>query len=92
VVICQKNNIVSEYENRFLGDDNIIIASYFSANDIEYLRKVGITPILFQGTVDEAKETFKDLEIKSSKPKLKSIKRGIGCGRGYSNGKGFIKS
>ena len=76
MVICQKNNIVSEYKNRFLVDDNIIIASYFSANDIEYLRKVGIT-ILFQGTVDKTKETFKDLEIKSSKPKLKSIKREI---------------
>jgi len=91
MIICKKNGNVCEYNDSFLKKDNVIIASYFSTNDIEYLRKIGITPIIFQGTLKEAIETFKDLEIKTTKPQLKSIKRGIGCGRGYSNGKGFGK-
>jgi hypothetical protein len=91
MIICEKNGNVCEYNDSFLTKDNVIIASYFSTNDIEYLRKIGITPIIFQGTLKEAIEIFKDLEIKTTKPQLKSIKRGIGCGRGYSNGKGFGK-
>jgi len=91
MIICEKDGNVCEYNDNFLKEDNVIVASYFNTNDIEYLRKIGITPIVFQGTTQEAIETFKDLEIKSAKPQLKSIKRGIGCGRGYSNGKGFGK-
>ena len=92
MIICEKDGIVCKYNDSFLKEDDVIIASYFNTNDIEYLRKIGITPIIFQGTAKEAKEIFKDLEIKSSKPELKSIKRGVGCGRGYSNGKGFGKA
>ena len=92
MIICSKNNKVCEYNQLFLNNkDNVIIASYFSASDIEYLKKIGITPILFQGEVNEAKEIFKELNIPTTKPTAKNLKRGIGCGRGYSNGKGFGK-
>ena len=91
MVICEKNNKIIEYDDKFLkANTKIIIASYFKSEDIEYLKKLGITPIIFNGSIEEAINTFSNLDINHSKPALRNKNRGIGCGRGYSNGKGFM--